>query len=245
MRVKPRSRSSGDGKHAGLARLAKGQHGVVSIRQLEQKLGYSQSAISRAKAAGWLHRVHRGVYAVGHTDLSLQGRCLAAVLASGPDALLSHYSAGWLWGLIRTNPIPVHVTAPTRRAPRPPIRLHSARNLVAEDGALEDCIPVTSVARALLDLAAAVDFEWLRRMLKRSEELGIFDLRGVESVLDRNRGHHGATPLRQAIAIYRPSPFTRSDLEDEFSTSSRRMGPTSPSSGTANARRTCSWPGSR
>jgi hypothetical protein len=202
--------------HHALAELARKQHGVVSIRQLTGPLGYSRRSVARAEAAGRLHRLYRGVYAVGHTDVSPHGECLGAVLACGREALLSHYSAGWLWGISKARPAPFHVTTPTHRRPRSPLRLHHARSLAAEDRALELGIPVTSLARTLLDLAGAVDFDWLRRILKRSEELRLFDLRAVESALARNTGHHGAAALRRAMAIYRPSPFTRSGLETEF-----------------------------
>ncbi|HET9592762.1 MAG TPA: type IV toxin-antitoxin system AbiEi family antitoxin domain-containing protein, partial [Solirubrobacterales bacterium] len=73
---------------AELANLAKRQHGIVSIRQLTGPLGYSQTAVHREVTVGRLHRLYRGVFAVGHTNLSLYGHCLAAVLACGPKALL-------------------------------------------------------------------------------------------------------------------------------------------------------------
>ncbi|HEX5714315.1 MAG TPA: type IV toxin-antitoxin system AbiEi family antitoxin domain-containing protein, partial [Solirubrobacterales bacterium] len=72
--------------------LAERQHGVVSVRQLVGLIGFSRSKISREVAAGRLHRLGQGVYAVGHARLSNEGWCMAAVLASGPRALLSHYS---------------------------------------------------------------------------------------------------------------------------------------------------------
>src|SRR5690348_16358740 len=100
-----------------LAALAARQHGVVSIRQL-RRLGYSKKAVRGAVAAGRLHRLHHGVYAVGHTSLSLEGHYLAPVLGSGPRSLLCHYSAGWLHGLIPTRSIPVHVTTPVPRKRR-------------------------------------------------------------------------------------------------------------------------------
>lgn len=199
-----------------LAELAGRQHGVVSIRQLRGLLGYSHASIERAAVAGQLHRLHQGVYAVGRTDLSLQGHCLAGVLACDSDSLLSHYSAAWLWGLLSTQPIPVHVTTSVRRKPRPPIRIHHSQTLIDADRALEDGIPVTSVARTALDLAARIRPESLDRLLKRSEELKLFDLWAFESVLTRNRGHHGASRLRQAIELYAPPPFTRSGLERRF-----------------------------
>jgi hypothetical protein len=166
--------------------------------------------------AGRLHRLHHGVYAVGHTNLSLQGRCLAGVLASGPQALLSHYSAGWLLGLTPTRPIPVHVTAPLPRKRRPGVRLHRSETLIDADRMLEQGIPVTSVPRTALDLAAGVRFRSLRRIVRRAEELGAFDLDAFGSVLTRNRGHRGAHPLRRALATYEAPRFTRSEFEREF-----------------------------
>jgi hypothetical protein len=199
-----------------LAALANRQHGVVSARQLSRQLGYSRAGIHRAVAAGRLHRLHRGVFAVGHTHISPQGHCLAAVLASGPGSLLSHVSAAWLWDLAKVSPLPVAVTTPFHRRPRPPIRLHEARSLAAEDRAQREQIPVTSVSRTLLDLAASVRFDWLERMVERSEELGLFDLRAVEGLLVRTVGHHGHGRLRRAIALYKPTSFTRSGLERRF-----------------------------
>src|SRR3977135_2033867 len=138
--------------HGPLAELARRQHGVVSIRQLVGPLGYSRRWVSRPPRAGRRHRLHRGAYAVCHPALSLHGRCLAAVLASAPDALLSHHSAAWLWGIARWSPIPLSVTVPGRRAQRPPIRLHHSGVLAAADSDLIEQIPVTSVPRTALDL---------------------------------------------------------------------------------------------
>lgn len=196
--------------------MAARQHSVVSVRQLRGSLGYSHASIERAAVAGRLHRIHQGVYAVGHTNLSRHGHCLAGVLACDSEALLSHYSAAWLWGLLSTQPIPVHVTTSVRRKPRPPIRIHHSQTLTTADRGLEIRIPVTSVPRTALDLAARIRSESLNRLLQRAEELKLFDLREFESVLARNRGHHGAARLRRAIAIYAPPPFTRSGLERRF-----------------------------
>lgn len=179
-------------------------------------LGYSKAAVHRAVKSGRLHPLHRGVFAIGHTNMSLYGHCLAAVLACAPHALLSHVSAAWLWDLTKTSPLPASVCAPSYRTPRPPIRLHEARSLTLEDRALREGIPVTSLPRTLLDLAAAVRFEWLEKMIERSEDLELFDLRAVEELLERMVGHHGHRRLRKAIALYKPSSFTRSGLEKRF-----------------------------
>ncbi|HKF81737.1 MAG TPA: type IV toxin-antitoxin system AbiEi family antitoxin domain-containing protein [Solirubrobacterales bacterium] len=199
-----------------LAELANRQHGVVSASQLTGKLGYSRSGIHRAVAAGRLHRLHRGVFAVGHTNISQQGRCLAAVFASGPGSLLSHVSAAWLWDLAKVSPLPASVTTPIHRRLRPPIRLHEARFIADEDLASREGIPVTSVSRTLLDLAATVRFDWLEKLVERSEEKEVFDLRAVEDLLARTVGHHGHKRLRRAIALYKPTSFTRSGLEKRF-----------------------------
>ncbi|HWB68472.1 MAG TPA: hypothetical protein VG518_00690 [Solirubrobacterales bacterium] len=156
------------------------------------------------------------MYAVGHTALSMQGKCLAAVLACGPRALLSHVSAAWLWGVSRRSPVPFEVTARTSQAPKPSIVLHRSRVLREEDRALCEGIPATSLPRTLLDVSAAGRFEHLRRMLERAEELRIFDLRAVEALLARSQGHPGVGRLRRALALYRPVPFTRSGLERRF-----------------------------
>lgn len=215
MRDKGGEHSRG-GRHDALAELAERQHGVVSIRQLTGPLGYSKASVHRAVSAGRLHQLYRGVFAVGHTSLSLHGQCLAAVLACGPNALLSHVSAAWLWDLTKTSPLSASVCAPGYRKPRPPIRLHEARSLTAEDRALREGIPVTALPRTLLDLAATVRFEWLEKMIERSEDLELFDLQAVEELLLRTVGHHGHARLRKAISLYKPSSFTRSGLEKRF-----------------------------
>jgi hypothetical protein len=199
-----------------LAKLAEQQHGVVSIRQLERKLGYSRKAVQRDVASGHLHPLHRGVYAVGYRLVTVHGRCLAAVLACGPKALLSHRSAAWLWGISRYGPVPLHVTSPVPRKPRPPIRLHHSRILAKEDRSLEKEIPVTALPRTLLDCAAECSLSRLQRMLERSEELKLFDLGPIEELLERSGRHAGRGRLRRAIALYAPAPFTRSGFERRF-----------------------------
>jgi hypothetical protein len=205
-----------DGRHDALSELAERQHGVVSIRQLTGPLGYSRNAVSRAARSGRLHLLHRGVYAVGHTRISVHGKCLAAVLACGRGALLTHYSAGWLWGIAKVNPEPFHVTTSVWRTPRPPLHLHQSLALASEDRALREGIPVTALPRTLLDLAAKVRFDWLERMVERSEELELFDLRSMEDLLKRTVGHPGHGRLRKAIDLYQPTSFTRSGLERRF-----------------------------
>lgn len=216
MRNKERPRSSGPPRAARLAALADRQHGVVSTRQLQVLLNYSRSMISREAQKGRLYSLYRGVYAVGRKNVSRHGECLAAVLACSPDALLSHRSAAWVWGLTRIDPRRIEVTAPTRRHRRPEIRLHHSQVLDDADRALLHRIPVTSLARTLLDYASAVRSDLLRKAIERAEELQLFDLKAVDELLARTVGHPGQGPLRRALELYRPAPFTRSGLEDRF-----------------------------
>ncbi len=198
-----------------VAQLARRQHGVVSIRQL-RALGFSNQQAKDLALAGHLHRLHRGVYAVGHTKLDRHGVNLAAVLGGGRLALLSHRSAAWLLGLVPTPPETPHVTSPLPRKKRPGIRLHRSRTLAEDDRTLVDSIPATAVPRTCLDLAATLRGQRLARVLQRGEELGLVDLPAFESVLARNKGHRGAKPLRRALGLYEPPRFTRSGFERRF-----------------------------
>jgi very-short-patch-repair endonuclease len=208
--------------------MAERQHGVVSVRQLIGPLGYSRSAVARASASGRLHRLHRGVFAVGHTKLSSYGHCLAAVLACGPNTLLSHLSAAWLWGITSNGSASIHVTGPVRRRPRLPVRIHHSQILEPDDCAVVDNIPVTALPRTLLDVAAAAPGR-LERLLDAAEQRDLFDLRAVESLLARAGGHHGVGPLRRALRIYLPADTTFSNLERRFLAAVRDAGLPSPS----------------
>ncbi len=210
--------------------LAKRQHGVVSVRQL-RALGYSLGEVKRAAASGRLHRLHLGVYAVGHRHIDAHGVALAAVLAGGPKALLSHGSAAWLWGLWRIGPRVPHVTSPLPRKVRAGLRLHRSGTLTEEDRALEDNIPVTAVPRTCLDLAATARGDRLAQVLQRAEESKAFDLPAFESVLARNRGHRGAKPLRRALGLYEPAPFNRSGFERRFVKALAKAGFPRPATG--------------
>jgi len=214
--------------HQPLADLAGGQYGVVSTSQL-QALGYSRDAISYASRSGRLHRLHQGVYAVGHTSLAWESHCLAAVLACAPDAVASHATAAWLWGLLRSRPEAFHVTAPTRRHKRNRIRLHFAP-LVEEDRAVRDDIPVTSVPRTLLDYAASATPPRLAGALERAEERHLLDVGPIDRLMRRVPGHRGVARLRRALEIYRPEPaVTRSGLERRFLDLLRGSGLPNPS----------------
>lgn len=232
MRLKglPHVGDGAPGREQRLAELAGRQHGVVSIRQLIGPIGYSRRSVSRAAASGRLHRLHSGVYAVGHTCLSNRGEAMAAVLACGPGALLSHYSAAWMWGIAKVPAAPFHVTGPVARRRRLPIRIHRSRCLTDRDRAHREGVPVTALPRTVLDMAALVEFGWLQRMLERSEEMDLFDLGAFEELIDRTRGHHGWGRMRRAIAFHNPVvPWTRSEFERHFCAAVLKAGLPRPS----------------
>jgi hypothetical protein len=203
--------------------MATRQHGVVSIRQLEH-LGFTRNTVSREVVAGRLHRLHRGVYAVGHERLTWHGYCLAAVLANSP-AVASHFSAAWLWGLLRNRPTGAfHLTAPNPRHRKKGFVIHHA-DLTPADRGLVEGIPVTSLARTHLDLAARRSRGQVEASLKRSEENKQLDLRALEAVLDRCGNHPGRRNLKAALDIYEPdATVTRSSLERRLRDLAKRAG---------------------
>lgn len=187
---------------------------MIARRQLEH-LGIDRFAIRRRVSRGTLHSLHEGwVYSVGSCPLSTAGRYLAAVMAVGSDARLSHRAGGDLWGL-RPCSARLEVTVPALNRQIPGIQVHRSRVLTPQDIAVKDGIPVTSVARTLLDLSAILSPSDLEAALDRAERLRIFDLYAVLEVLDRARGRKGAKALRHAIAAYRPSS-QKSELERRF-----------------------------
>lgn len=184
---------------------------------------YPEGVVLEWAVAGRLHRVHRGVYAVGHRKLTWHSHCWAAVLGAEPDelaawrALASHTTAAYLWGLLRYRPEVMHVTAPTRRRAKREFRVHFSSILAEEDRAEREGIPVTSVPRTLLDLAIRARPEQIDGHLERAEERDLLDMRAMGSVLDRAGGHRGRGRLRRALALYQPDPaFTRSKFERRF-----------------------------
>jgi very-short-patch-repair endonuclease len=187
-----------------LEALAFRQHGVVSRAQLLE-LGFSAQRLRTLIANGALHPVHPGVYAVGHTRLSQAGRWMAAVLACGPGALLSHRDAGRLQGLLRgTGSGPIHVSAPgTHRLPG--IRCHRRRRVEPEYATLLDGIPVTSWARTMLDLATDMPEARLRDALEQAERQGR-DFSQLEALLRDSPGHHGLCRLRPLLARFDDGP---------------------------------------
>ncbi len=142
---------------------------------------------------------------------------MAAVLAYGPHAVLSHRSAAGLHGIRPDNRPNSEVILPSRSArPRPGIDVHRSLTLEPTDITTVDGIPCTSVARTLLDLADVVDRRGVERAVDQAEVLRVFDLRAVEEVLSRAAGRRGAGVLRQVLAEYERPTVTDRDLEERF-----------------------------
>jgi very-short-patch-repair endonuclease len=155
-----------------LAKIAARQHGVVSSAQLREQ-GIGHRSISRRVKADRLHRLHRGVYAVGHTRLTFEGRCMAAVLALGDGTAASHRSAAGLWGMLPPHDGPVEVTVrgDGGRDKRKGIKVHRSSTLSAGFVTLRNGIAVTKAARTLRDLYRTVPESVYRRAVRRALDL--------------------------------------------------------------------------
>jgi very-short-patch-repair endonuclease/predicted transcriptional regulator of viral defense system len=197
-----------------LAELAARQHGVVARPQL-MALGLRPAAITRRLAAGRLHPVHAGVYAVGHPVLGVHGRFTAAVLACGRGAALGYASAAVLWNLQRTSSGPAHVVVPVaggRR--RAGVRVHRHPGLTPGEVTTRAGIPVTTPARTLLDLAATVPDRQLKHALDQAEIQELTDYPALDALARAHARHRGATRLRKLLDTYEAGTArTRSGLE--------------------------------
>lgn len=200
-----------------IAERATRQHGVVALAQLAA-LGLGPSGVRNRVARGRLHRVHRGVFAVGHPILGQRGRFMAAVLACGPRSALSYRSGGTLLGLRPRERPWVDVTAPgSAGRQRPGIRVHGGATLTPRDVRAVDAIPCTTVARTLLDLAEVLPAREVERALDRADELRVLDMDAIGDVLARANGRRGAAVLREVLGAHAVgSTPTRNDLEEAF-----------------------------
>jgi hypothetical protein len=145
----------------------------VTVEQLREA-GIDKYRVRDRVQAGRLHRLHRGVYAVGHRSLSWRGRWLAAVLAAGDGAVLSHTSAAALWRFLRPIPGPVHVLlgAAVRRRQRPGLLVHHSRTLTPSHVTRRHGIAVTTPARTIEDIRGTVEPHLFRRALRQAELAG-------------------------------------------------------------------------
>jgi hypothetical protein len=190
-----------------LAELARRQFGVVSRAQL-YTLGFDNPAVERRIAAGRLHRLYRGVYSVGHALVPPRGRWLAAVLACGDGAVLSHRSAAAHWGMRPTSAPKVDVTVPRTSGVRSSARIAVHRPRDPAERLVRDGIPVTTPGRTLADLATALPRRQIEKAAETAEALTL----RVEIPPD----HPGAKRLAEILDGYDLGTDTKSDVEDEF-----------------------------
>ena len=170
-----------------VARLAARQHGVVGVEQL-MAAGLDDAAVWRRVQAERLHRVHRGVYAVGHARLTREGRWLAAVLACGAGAVLSHISVAALWGLRPTAAARIDVTVPRERRPRSTRAIAVHRPRRPPDVTVHQGIPVTTPTQTLIDLASVLPRPAMQQALEAAERLRLLNLADLPPKLQRLAG---------------------------------------------------------
>jgi Protein of unknown function (DUF559)/Transcriptional regulator, AbiEi antitoxin len=201
---------------AAIARVAAGQHGLITTAQLFAA-GLTRSTISRRVQHGELHRVYVGVYAVGHDALSREGVWMAGVLAGGPGALLSHLCAAKHCEVSRFPAPVVDVTVPRQRRSQPGIRFHRAGALHPRDISSHRGIPVTSMHRLLVDLGAVLTPHQEANVIHEAAYRGRFVESATRDAMARAFGHHGLGVLDRAIALHHAgSAGTRSGAEDAF-----------------------------
>jgi very-short-patch-repair endonuclease len=241
LRVVPGNRAISEAVRA----IAVERHGIVTREQL-LVAGASSSAIGRALCSGGLHSMYRGVYsAVAPALLTEEGRLVAALLAAGEGAILSHGTAAWRWRIIPALPSVITLGAPGHRAVEG-VHLHVSGRLRADDTTTNGRFPTTTVPRTLLDLAARYERRALLRALAEAEFH--HDLRPADVLRTLRRGHPGSANLRSALSAHVPGHgTTKSQLERRFRRLLIRRGIELPERNAAVGPWTvdCLWPEAR
>lgn len=203
---------SGPPRDVLVAEIAAAQKGRISVGQLAA-CGLDDAAVARRVARGWLHRMHTGVYAVGHGGASFHADVMGAVLAGGPTAVASHWAAAALHGFVRWDGRRIDVTIVGRSGrSRPGIRFHRPRRLDPRDTTRVEGIPTTTAARALLEIAPQLSDRRLKRAVRQAQAERAASVRQIADVLRRANGHRATKRLAAAIATG-PAP-TASGHED-------------------------------
>jgi len=203
---------------AAIRQLAERQHGVIAHRQVLE-LGEGKGLALRRREGGLLIPLYQGVYALGHQRLTREGRWMAAVLACGPGAVLSHFSGGHLWNLCGSGR-QVEVlrqAGGTKDEGHLGVWLHQTRRLESFEVAVERGIPVATIERVLLDLAARTDSKQLERIFVQAYKTGRLSWSRLGCVLERGRGRKGIGKLRRTAQEVSPQALeTRSVTEIDF-----------------------------
>ncbi len=193
------------------------QWGLVTRRQL------LADALSAGGIAHWLKsrrlfRVHRGVFAFTAAPLAPEARWMAAVLACGEGAALSHYAVAAAWSMLRYEewrPVDVTILGRSRQAAEG-IKPHRTRHLPPSSLTIVRGIPATTVSRTLIDLADVAPDNHLRRAVDEADRLGWLNLRDLHEHAAKAHGRHGLPRIHALLNRHRPTGLTRSDLERRF-----------------------------
>jgi hypothetical protein len=187
---------------------------VISREQL-RAAGFTDNEVKGRIKRGHLLPLHRGVYAVGHRRLARHAHLVAALLATGPDAFLSHRTAAAVWGLREITTPRTDVTVPGRgRRRRGSLIVHCSRD--SEGVTIRSDLRVSSVPRMLIELAPREPRRELDRLITQSVRKGILDLEKMQVVLARYSRRPGLANLRVALQEYLPKPDRKSGLEVAF-----------------------------
>jgi very-short-patch-repair endonuclease len=198
---------------AAVARIAAAQHGVVSRAQLVA-VGLGRSAIAHRLSNARLHRVHRGVYLVGHPVPTRFGPHAAALLSCGDGAVLSHQTAAALWGFADDQGPGIDVTVAGRDCgTRTGIRAHRVRRLHPSDRTRKSLLPITAPTRTLLDLAEAVPQRHLERAIAEALVRRLTTEAKLERLLEGSPGRRGSRALRSLLDQAKGPALTRSEAE--------------------------------
>jgi hypothetical protein len=199
-----------------IERIARRQHDQLTLAQL-RAAGLSEGGIRHRVRTGRLRRAHRGVYSLGHPPTSALEHRMAAVLACGSNAALSHAAAAANLGIRPSAATLIDVTCPSGTGRlQAGLRVHRAA-LSPEEITLVNGIPTTTCARTLLDLAEVVNREALAKAIDQAEIEGVFDLAELNDTMATNPGRRGLLPLRACLSSIDPqSKLTRSDFEHRF-----------------------------
>jgi hypothetical protein len=195
--------------------MARRQHGVVTRAALLE-LGFGPRSIEHRVGSGCLHLISRGVYAVGRPDLTSKGRWMAAVLACGDDAVLSHRSAAQLWGIGFEEARRIDVSIRRKsKITRKGIKVRARPSLDAKSVVVRLGIPVTRPVQTLIDLATELRTMRLERAVNEADRLDLVDPETLPGALDGYVGMPGVKTLRTMLDRH-TFRLSDSDLEILF-----------------------------
>jgi hypothetical protein len=207
-----------NGKSVRFLVQATAQHGVIALYQLRE-LGLTAAAVHKRVAAGRLHRVHHAVYSLVPRELlKREGLYMAAVLACGEGAVLSHRSAARLHDLRNYGDRPIEVTIPRRSTlHHSGVVVHASTTLTQADVTLANNIPVTTVARTLFDIAEVLTARQLERAFDQADSMNALYIPAIDDQLARNPTRPAAKAVRHLLRThYIGSTPTENEFEDAF-----------------------------